>query len=157
MTKFYRSRRWRQILLILASIYISAIWIWLALRLVWFDGIWWLSLLNTHAFYLVVPSLVLLPIAIYRGLRYRSSKLAIAGFALPFILFFDFFSYLLMSPDWQAQSIESKKDRIALRAMSFNLLFNNQSYSEIIRSIRTAKPDVTGLQVDSNRSRVFAI
>jgi hypothetical protein len=47
-----------------AWVYVGSIWIWFTLRSIIFDRIWWLSLLDTNAFYLLIPSLVLLPLAL---------------------------------------------------------------------------------------------
>jgi vancomycin resistance protein VanJ len=138
-------------------VYIVSVWIWLALRIVFFDRIWWLSLLNTNAFYLLVPSLVLLPLAIKFRHKQAISRLTIGGLTLPVFLLAWFFGYLLIPPQiksWlQASSNSSstnlsstKLSPIAFRAMSFNILFNNQKYSKIVESIRSSNPDIIGLQ-----------
>jgi vancomycin resistance protein VanJ len=132
--------------------YIGSIWIWLTVRLVFFDRIWWLSLLNTNAFYLLVPSLALLPLALKFGHRQEIFSLIIGGLTLPILLLVWFFGYLLVPPQvksWLTTSSNSsapKSSSVAFRAMSFNILFHNQKYSKITESIRASNPDLIGLE-----------
>jgi vancomycin resistance protein VanJ len=142
----------RRILHVFLWTYIGAIWIWLALRLVFFDQIWWLSLLNTNAFYLLIFSVVLLPIMIRLGIKKVSSKFLILGLTLPVALFVYFFGYLLIHPiiksklTAQANLSSSNSSPTKFSVMSFNVLFNNQNYPKIIKSIRSSNPDIIGLQ-----------
>jgi hypothetical protein len=46
--------------------YASSILIWFGLRVAFFHRFWWLALLNTLAFYLFLPLVVLLPLAFGR-------------------------------------------------------------------------------------------
>ncbi len=132
-------------------IYISLIWTWFALRLAYFDDrFWWLSLLNTHAFYFLIPSLILLPVIIQR--RQSLSKLAIIGLMLPGLLSIWFWGYLMLPPTMkqrlskQPQTESKNISSIKIRAMSFNILFSNQNYNQIANTIRNANPDIIGLQ-----------
>lgn len=54
--------------------YVLLFALWLGLRLAFFDGLWWLTLLNTFALALFLPLAVLLPLAIWR----RRSQLLLA-------------------------------------------------------------------------------
>jgi vancomycin resistance protein VanJ len=142
----------RRISIVLLWIYIGSIWAWFVLRLVFFDRIWWLSLLNTNAFYLLIPVIVFLPIAIRLGLKRKISKYIIAGLMLPGILFIYFFGYLLIPPQIKSKlivkenssSIDSSPTKF--KAMTFNLLFKNENHSKIAQTIRSSNPDVIGLQ-----------
>jgi hypothetical protein len=71
----------RQFLRTALWIYIGLIWTWFALRLAFFDRVWWLSLLNTYAFYFLIPSLIFLPIALSRH-KQTTSKFATIGLTL---------------------------------------------------------------------------
>jgi vancomycin resistance protein VanJ len=131
-------------------IYISLIWIWFAFRLVFFDSIWWLSLLNTNAFYLIIPSIVFLPISIKLRLKKSVSRFLILGLTLPVILFGWFYTYLLLPPQIKLKSGLNSSlinpSSTKLRMMSFNVLFNNHNHSKIVQSIRSSNPDIIGLQ-----------
>jgi vancomycin resistance protein VanJ len=142
----------QRILQIFIWIYIGLIWLWFALRLAFFDSIWWLSLLNTNAFYLLIPSLLFLPIALKLGLKKTTSRILILGLTLPVVLFSCFYTYLLVPPQIKsklaARSNLSTTNSLPtkFRTMSFNVLFNNQKYQKIVQSIRSSNPDIIGLQ-----------
>jgi vancomycin resistance protein VanJ len=132
-------------------IYIGLIWIWFALRLAFFDRVWWLSLLNTYAFYFLIPSLIFLPIALSRH-KQTTSKLATIGLTLPGLLCIWFWGYLMIPPQIKSRLIlksQTQSDQassIKIRAMSFNILFKNKNYNSIVNTIRNANPDIIGLQ-----------
>ena len=141
----------RQILIVLLWTYIGLIWIWFALRLVFFDQIWWLSLLNTNAFYLLIPVIIFLPIAIKLRLKRKISKYIIAGLILPGVLFIYFFGYLLIPPQVKSkllarENLSSIESQPQFRAMTFNVLFKNKNYSKIVETIRSSNPDLIALQ-----------
>jgi hypothetical protein len=61
--------------------YVLIMALWLLLRLLLFDRLWWLALLNTLAFYLFVPLVCLIPAVIWL----RQSRLLL-GLALPLLV-----------------------------------------------------------------------
>ncbi|MBD2233851.1 endonuclease/exonuclease/phosphatase family protein [Phormidium tenue] len=121
----------------LGWIYIGAIALWFGLRLVFFDQFWWLALLNTIAFYLFVPVVLLLPLGI--GLRRRGLLL---GLALPIAIFVGLFGPLFL-PSGAAPASALQP---SFKVMSFNLLWSNENYDQIAQSIRAAAPDIVGFQ-----------
>ncbi len=147
-----KHRNSRHLLRISLWIYISLIWIWFALRLAFFDRLWWLSLLNTHALYFLIPSLILLPIAIQRRRNHKKSKLAVLGLTLPGLLCGWFWGYFMLPPQIKSQLFTPSQPpsghlaSIKLRVMSFNILFKNANYPSLVQTIRTANPDIIGLQ-----------
>jgi endonuclease/exonuclease/phosphatase (EEP) superfamily protein YafD len=148
----FRHSNLRRTLHLLAWTYIGLIWTWFGLRLVFFDSIWWLSLMNTNAFFLLIPAILLLPVAIKDRLRNKNSSILIAGLTLPIVLFTWFFGYLLFPPQLKSKlainenspSVNSSPSKF--RLMSFNVLFNNKNHSRIVQSIRSSNPDIIGLQ-----------
>jgi vancomycin resistance protein VanJ len=150
--RFLHRLNLRYIWIVLLWMYIGSIWIWFVLRLVFFDRIWWLSLLNTNAFYLLIPVIIFLPIAIRFRLKRKISKCIIAGLILPGILFIYFFGYLLIPPQLKSKLITKESSSsidstpTKFKAMTFNVLFKNEKYSKIAQTIRSSNPDVIGLQ-----------
>lgn len=63
--------------------YVLLVAAWLGLRLIWFDRLWWMALLNTFALALFLPLAVLLPLALWRQ-RWQ----LLVALALPTALFF---------------------------------------------------------------------
>lgn len=149
---FLRRLNLRHMPIALLWLYIGSIWNWFALRLVFFDRVWWLSLLNTNAFYLLIPVIIFLSIAIQFRLKQNNSKYIIFGLILPGVLFVYFFGYLLIPPQIKSKllarerssSIDSSRHKF--RAMTFNVLFKNKNYSKIAQTIRSSNPDLIALQ-----------
>ena len=50
MTRHHVRSKARSLLGLLGWIYIGSMMVWFGLRLLFFDGFWWLALLNTLAF-----------------------------------------------------------------------------------------------------------
>jgi endonuclease/exonuclease/phosphatase (EEP) superfamily protein YafD len=112
--------------------------LWLLLRLLLFDRFWWLALINSLAFYLFVPLVFVLPAAIWR----RQSRLLLA-LALPLLAFIAFFGALFVPP---AVRGHPQAKGPMLTAMSFNLLWSNRNYADIVQAIQAAAPDIIGFQ-----------
>ncbi|GAB4371460.1 MAG: hypothetical protein Kow00121_13020 [Elainellaceae cyanobacterium] len=127
----------RRLLHLLGWCYIGLLILWFSLRLVFFDQIWWLALLNTIAFYLFVPLALLLPLSIWARQRYL-----ILGLAIPTAMFIGLFGKLLL-PSFLTPTLMPQQ---AFRMMSFNVLWSNQNYAQIAQAVQTANPDVIGLQ-----------
>jgi vancomycin resistance protein VanJ len=124
----------------LGWIYVFAIGLWFCLRLIFRDRVWWLALINTFTFYLFTPLLIFIPLAIGQAIGQRQKRLLI-GLAMPVILLCSLFGQQFL-PNWNT----TKPNHILLKLMSFNLRWDNENYAAIARSIRTANPDVIGLQ-----------
>jgi vancomycin resistance protein VanJ len=118
--------------------YVGSMLGWLGLRLVFFDGLWWLALLNTLAFYLFLPLVILLPLALWR----RRWPLLI-GLLAPCSMFAALFAPLLL-PAFKAS--RPVGDERSIKIMTFNVLWSNHDYATIAQMIRASQPDVIGLQ-----------
>lgn len=117
--------------------YVTFIALWLLSRVLFFDQFWSLALLNTVAQYLFVPLPLLLAVSVWR--RHWPALLTLS---IPTIAFVVLFGELF----WPPFSRSASDDGQLISAMSFNVLYSNQQYEAIARSIRAASPDVVGLQ-----------
>jgi endonuclease/exonuclease/phosphatase (EEP) superfamily protein YafD len=127
--------------------YVLLIGLWLLLRWLFFDTLWWLALLNTIAEYLFVP----LPLLLALGLWRRSWRMLL-GLCLPLVAFSTLFGALLLPkrPDRTAAQAP------AITAMTFNILTGNKDAPAIIGAIQAAQPDIVGFQ-EITRARKVAI
>jgi vancomycin resistance protein VanJ len=138
MTRYHAQPKARLLLGLLGWSYIGSMITWFGLRLAFFDDFWWLALLNTLAFYLFLPLLVLLPLALWRrrwGLLF--------GLIAPCAMFAALFGPLLL-PVFKAPLPVGNGP--AIKIMSFNILWSNHDYPKIAAMIRAVQPDVIGLQ-----------
>jgi endonuclease/exonuclease/phosphatase (EEP) superfamily protein YafD len=118
--------------------YVLLMALWLLLRLVFFDRLWWLALINSLAFYLLLPLVWLVPAAIW----WRQSRLLL-GLALPLLVFVMFFGALFIPAVARPRQPAHGPTLIA---MSFNLLWSNRNYDKIVEAIQTVDPDIIGFQ-----------
>lgn len=116
--------------------YVLLIAVWLALRLVFFDGLWWLALLNTFALALFLPLIILFPLALW-----RRHPWLLVGLAVPVAAFTWLFGNLFLPGSGRAETGSP-----AFTAMSFNVLWSNQDYGGIAQAITTANPDIVAFQ-----------
>ena len=110
---------------------------WLFSRWLLFDQAWPLAIINTTIFYFFVP----LPILILAAL-YQRHKWAIVALGLPVGVFLFFWGALFLpnpSPSTGASAQE-------IIAMSYNVLFSNQTPGALATSIVSASPEVIGFQ-----------
>lgn len=138
MTRYRALPKARWLLGLLGWSYVGGMLIWFGLRLLFFDGPWWLALLNTLAFYLFLPLVVLLPLALW---RHRWGLLF--GLIVPCAMFAALFGPLLL-PAFKTPLPVGNGSSIKL--MSFNVLWSNHDYPKIAAMIRAAQPDMIGLQ-----------
>lgn len=117
--------------------YISLIVFWFCLRLVFFDQLWWLALLNTIAFYLFIPLVLLLPLGILLSQRHL-----IMGLTIPIAIFVGLFSQVLL-PSFSTPDLVPQN---AFKIMTFNILWSNQNYAQIGNAIQIANPDIVGFE-----------
>jgi vancomycin resistance protein VanJ len=114
----------------LSWIYIALIALWLGLRALFFDQIWWLALLNSFAIYQFVP----LPLLLLTGLWRRRWSL-VGGLAIPTAIFFALFGTLILPKPSSAQVGDP-----AITVMTFNVLTSNKDTDALVHAIRAAQP-----------------
>lgn len=110
---------------------------WILLRFLFFDSLWWLALINTVALYVFIPLIIFIPFA----LLCRYWRLFIA-LCFPLGLFIGLYgSFFLPS-----LSTPAPQNQPTIKAMTFNMLFNNDDFDLISRMIAENQPDIIGLQ-----------
>ena len=127
----------------LGWVYVALIALWLLLRTIFLDHIWWLALLNTFAIYLFVPLPLLLCSSLWR--RHWSLML---GLAIPTAVFFALFGALVLPKPASVQI-----DDAPITAMTFNVLTSNKDTDALVHAIRAARPDILGMQELTNSKR----
>jgi vancomycin resistance protein VanJ len=120
----------------LGWLYIMGIGVWFVLRVWLFDGLWWLAVLNTVAFYLFVPLGILMPLALIA----RRWQLAV-GLLLPVALLLGLFGPAVLPPN-----TPSPNPTTDIRVMTFNILGCNQRCDAIAQLIQAERPDIVGMQ-----------
>jgi len=126
----------RSVLSRLGWVYVAVIALWLLLRAIFFDQIWWLALMNTFAIYLFVP----LPLLLLASLWRRRWAL-VFGLAIPTTAFFALFGTLLLPKPTNLQLHDA-----TIIAMTFNVLTSNKDTDALVNAIRAAQPDILGMQ-----------
>ncbi len=124
----------------LSFCYLFCLLVWFGLRWVWFDQIVGLALLNTGAFFLLLPLAIALPWCAWQR-RWG----VLAGFGIPLALALHWYLPLFL-PAVQMALPAIAQDGLSLKVMSFNVLWSNQDYDAIARSIRAENPDIIGFQ-----------
>jgi vancomycin resistance protein VanJ len=136
----------------LGWLYIAAMSLWVALRLLFFDKFWWLALVNSFAIALFVPLTALLPWSLLR----RQSRLLV-GLCAPLGAFFWLFGAALRPPLPRGDTAAPD-----LTVMSFNVRVNSRDYDRLAAAIAADQPDIVALQelrsvhMDELRSRLGA-
>lgn len=126
-------------------LYVLFIVIWLILRLLLFDRLWWLSIINDAAIYIFVP----LPIMLTACLWKRRWRL-LAGLSIPILAFGVLFGELFL-PQLPYSLPEGGR---MLAVMTFNVFTGNKNYQAIAGVIRAVNPDIVGLQeLNQNTAR----
>ncbi len=123
----------------LALLYLGLLLIWLSLRLIWFDQFWWLGLLNTFAFWWMLPLVLVMPWVLWRRQWWR-----LAACALPLVLVLHWYGPLFL-PSFAAPAVAAPS-AATVKVMSFNILINNRNYDAIADAIRQEDPDIVGFQ-----------
>lgn len=118
-----------------ASLYALAMAVYLALRLLFGDGFWWLSLLNTFAHLLFLPLLPLLALAALA--RSRAGTLRLLPLAVVGGMWFA--PYFL-------PKAQNESSGIRLQTVSFNVWGHNHDLSQIEAWIRATNADIVLLQ-----------
>lgn len=123
----------------LALLYLGLLLVWLGSRLLWFDQFWWLALLNTFAFWWLLPLLMVLPWVMWRRQWWR-----LAACALPLVLVLNWYGPLFL-PSLAAPALAAPS-AATVKVMSFNILIKNRDYDAIANAIRQEDPDIVGFQ-----------
>jgi vancomycin resistance protein VanJ len=117
--------------------YTLLIGLWLLLRALFFDRLWWLAMVNTVALYLFLPLVILIPLALWQ----RAWPLLL-GLSLPLLAFVYFFGALFIAAPTAADASQGRQ----ITAMTLNMLWSNEDDAAILAAIRQARPDLIGLQ-----------
>lgn len=125
------------VLLWFGWLYLLLIVIWLILRLLFFDGLWWLSIINDAAIYIFLPLPILLAVCLWKR-RWR----LLLGLSIPILAFGLLFGELFL-PQWPHSLPEGGR---MLCVMTFNVFTGNKDDRAIARVIRAVNPDIVGLQ-----------
>ena len=120
---------------LVVALYAAALLCYLLMRALFGDRFWWLSLVNTFAYLLFLPVLVLLPLAILLGMRRNALRLV----PLAFIGGLWFAPYYL--PKTPATA-----DGQLLRLLTFNVWGYNQRMADVEAWVRISGADVVMLQ-----------
>ncbi len=121
----------------IAWLYVILFSVWILLRFLFFDSFWWLALINTVALYIFVPLIIFLPFALL--CRYWRLFFALC---FPLGLFIGLYSSFFL-PSLSAPITQNQP---TIKAMTFNMLFNNDDYDSIAKMVAENKPDIIGLQ-----------
>jgi vancomycin resistance protein VanJ len=109
--------------------------VWLSLRLLFFDRLWWVALLNYIAIYLFVPLPLLLAASFWQH-RWR----LLLGLSIPTVAFILLYGTLFLP------ALTNPPAGRDITVMSFNVLLGNLDHAPLVRAIRASKPDILGLQ-----------
>ena len=118
--------------------YAVMILLWLLLRTVFQDSIWWLALINSYAVWLFVP----VPLLLLSGILRKAGKRALLWLLIPLLVFAFLYGHLF----WFNGRGDEGSAGYLLTAMSYNILFSNQEFDAIADEIRAANADIVGLQ-----------
>ncbi len=116
--------------------YSFLIMVWFGSRLLFFDTVWWLALVNTAALFLFVPLPILLGTAAFSTNRKQWSILVI-----PTAVFLLLYGRLLL-PQFSSPAANPT----TLRVMTFNLLYENKEVETIAQVILASQVDIVGVQ-----------
>jgi vancomycin resistance protein VanJ len=111
--------------------------LWLILRLLSGDRLWWVALLSAIALYLFIP----LPILFVASLWNRRWRLLL-GLSIPMIGLILFYAPLFL-PSWP--EFRQGEGR-SLSVMTYNIQLGNLNHLPLVKAIRAAAPDIVALQ-----------
>ncbi|MEO1431575.1 MAG: endonuclease/exonuclease/phosphatase family protein [Cyanobacteria bacterium J06633_8] len=121
----------------IAWLYVILFSLWILLRFLFFDSFWWLALINTVALYIFIPLIIFLPLALL--CRYWRLLFALC---FPLGLFIGLYASLFLP----SLSTPATLNQPIIKAMTFNMLFNNDDYDSIAKMVAENNPDIIGLQ-----------
>jgi endonuclease/exonuclease/phosphatase (EEP) superfamily protein YafD len=121
----------------IAWLYVFLFSVWIILRFLFFDSLWWLALINTVALYIFIPLILFLPLALL--CRYWRLFFALC---FPLGLFIGLYGSFFLPP----LSIPVTQNQPTIKAMTFNMLRSNTDYDSIVKMVAENNPDIIGLQ-----------
>ena len=126
--------------------YVAATWLWLALRVFWFDAHWLPALLNDGALYLFTPLPLFLTYAIWQ--QKYALLLALGAPSAAFLILFGA-RFLPRAP------LRLEPTRARYLVMSFNMHYANWNLDAFAQTTRQFAPVLVGLQEVSAPNRAF--
>lgn len=121
----------------LGQVYLAFFVLWVILRFLVQDALWWTMLLNTYPFLVTVPAL-LFALVFW---RFGKKIQAIAFFSL--IIFMFVINYGALFWPNGAGAVENGR---SFTIMTYNIQFDNGHEDDMIDAIRSADADIVGLQ-----------
>jgi len=118
------------------AIYLLALAVYLMLRIVVGDRLWWLAFFNNFTPYYFAPLLILLPLALMA--RSRANIARLLPFAVIFLLWY--------GPYWLPKNIAAASENESLKIVTFNVLPINPRLDDVVEWIRETDADVVLLQ-----------
>lgn len=128
--------------------YVILFCLWILLRFLFFDSLWFLALINTFALYTFVPLIILLPLALLS----RKWRL-LFGLCFPLGMFVSLYGSFFL-PSLSAPIFQNQQ---TIKVMTFNMLVENTDYDSIVKMVAENNPDIIGLQEVSSQTRPILI
>ncbi len=119
--------------------YVFFIALWMLLRLMFFDRIWWLALVNFVALYLFVPLLIFLPMVVW----FRSLK-AFLGLCFPLGIFIALYSPFFV-PQFPVAALQNQCPITAMTylfigvACAYKVKYCRVRYEKLTHTLRICK------------------
>ena len=124
-----------RLLALFSSLYGLALLLYLLLRLIFGDSLWWLAFLHNFAPYYFVPLLGLVPLLLLMGARRTAVRL------LPLLLV----GLLMFGPRWLPRPAAAA-DAPTLRVVTFNVLVLTHQFDRMAGWLRETQADLILLQ-----------
>ncbi len=143
---------WRSFFVRTILAYVGFILLWLLLRGMFHDSIWWLTLMNSYAVWLFVPIPIFVLILVVGRMRKRQfaqkrpfpQKRTLLPLLIPLLTFIFLYGHLFW-PNGQVAGAEEENGRL-LTVMTYNILSANREFEAIVDEIQAANADIVGLQ-----------
>lgn len=133
----YPMHKHHSLLSIIVLSYVLSLSAWFALRLLFFDTLWWLALLNTAALALFLP----LPLLLLPALWRRHWPL-VSSLTIPALIFANLYGPLFV-PSFPPRA---PSPSTSITVMTFNVLWNNRDSAALQQAITSAQADILGVQ-----------
>jgi len=134
-SKHVRGSFLKTLFTLMVGLYVAALACYLILRALFGDRFWWLSLVNTFAYVLFLPLLVLLPLALLLGMRRNTLRL------IPLALI----GGLWFAPYYLPKS-QMEASGQTLRVLTFNVWGHNKTMANTLAWVKDQDADIVLLQ-----------